>query len=50
MSAPGLAGRIGSLFLCGAIALGLAACGKKDSPEAPGPGNLITYPQAYPPE
>jgi predicted small lipoprotein YifL len=31
------------------LVLGLAACGKKGSPEAPGPADKITYPRAYPP-
>jgi len=26
----------------------LASCGKKGSPNAPGPANEITYPRAYP--
>lgn len=42
--------RFAALLVCGAIALGLAGCGKKSSPEAPGPGNLITYPRSYPTE
>lgn len=39
-----------AVLLCTTMALGLAACGKKSSPEAPGPGNLITYPRMYPTE
>lgn len=34
-----------------ALVLGLAAlsgCGRKGSPEAPGPGDKITYPRGYP--
>jgi predicted small lipoprotein YifL len=31
------------------LVLGLAACGKKGSPEAPGPADKITYPRPYPP-
>lgn len=30
-----------------ALAL-LASCGKKGSPNAPGPANEITYPRSYP--
>ncbi len=30
------------------ILLLLAACGKKGSPEAPGPASEITYPKMYP--
>ena len=36
------------LVLCLAMTLGLSACGKKGSPEAPGPENHITYPRVYP--
>ena len=32
------------------MALGLAACGKKGAPHAPGPAQDITYPAIYPPE
>lgn len=42
--------RLTALLACAAVALGLAGCGKKSSPEAPGPGNLITYPRSYPTE
>ena len=37
-------------LLGAALALGLAGCGKKGSPEAPGPTDRITYPRAYPTE
>ena len=33
-------------FLIGLVLL--AACGKKGSPNPPGPANEITYPRAYP--
>ena len=29
-------------------ALALAGCGKKGSPQAPGPADQITYPRQYP--
>lgn len=32
-----------------ALALGLAACGKKGAPQAPGPKDQIDYPLVYPP-
>lgn len=38
------------LLLAGGIALGLAGCGRKGAPEAPGPGNKIIYPHTYPSE
>ena len=31
-----------------ALAVALAACGKKGAPSAPGPANEITYPRTYP--
>ncbi len=31
-----------------AAALVLAGCGKKGSPEAPGPADQITFPRSYP--
>ncbi|MGI4748733.1 MAG: hypothetical protein ACRYGI_03960 [Janthinobacterium lividum] len=37
-----------AVVLCLAMAFGLSACGKKGSPEAPGPENQITYPRNYP--
>lgn len=36
------------LSLCVVMTLGLSGCGKKGSPEAPGPENHITYPRIYP--
>ncbi len=30
------------------LALGVAACGKKGSPEPPGPPGEVTYPRTYP--
>jgi predicted small lipoprotein YifL len=30
------------------LLLGLAACGKRGSPEAPGPADQIIYPRIYP--
>ena len=33
-----------------ALTLGLAGCGRKGAPEAPGPGDRITYPRTYPTE
>ncbi|GBD56281.1 LPS translocon maturation chaperone LptM [Gluconobacter wancherniae] len=39
-----------NILLIGAMALALAACGKKGSPHPPGPAEDITYPQTYPPE
>jgi predicted small lipoprotein YifL len=30
------------------LLLGLAACGKRGSPEAPGPADQIIYPKIYP--
>lgn len=44
------AARLALMLVCGAMALGVSGCGKKGSPEAPGPGNLITYPRSYPTE
>ncbi len=41
---------VAALLLCTALALGLAGCGKKGAPEAPGPGNRIIYPRTYPTE
>ncbi len=41
---------VAALLLCAGLVLGLAGCGKKGAPEAPGPGNRITYPRSYPPE
>ncbi len=42
--------RLGRALLLGfALALGLAACGKKGAPQAPGPKDQITYPRVYPP-
>ena len=38
-----------ALLLGLALALGLAACGKKGAPQAPGPKDQITYPRVYPP-
>ena len=32
------------------LAAGLAGCGKKGSPEPPGPPGQVTYPRSYPPE
>lgn len=37
-----------ALVVCMAMGSGLSACGKKGSPEAPGPSNHITYPRVYP--
>ncbi len=28
--------------------LGLAACGKEDAPDPPGPNDQVTYPKIYP--
>lgn len=39
---------LGTLLLLGALAGGLAACGKKGAPSAPGPASHITYPRTYP--
>lgn len=36
------------LLLAGGIMLGMAACGRKGAPEAPGPGDRIIYPHTYP--
>lgn len=41
---------LSAFILAGSLLLTLSACGKKGSPEAPGPANLITYPRAYPTE
>ena len=41
---------LATLLLCAAMTVGLASCGKKGSPEAPGPGDRITYPRSYPTE
>ena len=41
-------GRITLFGLCAILLLGIAGCGKKGSPEAPGPGDKITYPRTYP--
>ncbi|WP_419728459.1 hypothetical protein [Lichenicola sp.] len=45
---PVAIGRIARLGFCALLLLGVAACGKKGSPEAPGPGDKITYPRTYP--
>ena len=37
------------LALALGVTLGLAACGKKGAPQAPGPKDQITYPRVYPP-
>lgn len=37
-----------ALLLCVAMTLGLAGCGKKGSPEAPGPADHITSSRSYP--
>lgn len=37
-------------ILASSLLLTLSACGRKGSPEAPGPANLITYPRSYPTE
>ena len=37
-----------ALALALALLLGLAACGKRGSPEPPGPADQITYPRVYP--
>lgn len=39
---------LGMALLVSSLALVLSGCGKKGSPEAPGPANLITYPRNYP--
>lgn len=31
-----------------ALACGLAACGKKNAPQPPGPPDQITFPRTYP--
>lgn len=36
------------LALMLAVLLGLAACGKRGSPEPPGPADQVTYPRVYP--
>jgi predicted small lipoprotein YifL len=36
------------LLLALALLLGLAACGKRGSPEPPGPPDQVTYPRIYP--
>jgi predicted small lipoprotein YifL len=41
-------GRILVLGLAAMLLLGVASCGKKGSPESPGPGDRITYPRTYP--
>jgi predicted small lipoprotein YifL len=38
-----------ALLLALALTLGLAACGKKGAPQAPGPKDKIIYPLVYPP-
>ncbi len=42
--------RIAAALLLASLALGLSGCGKKGAPEAPGPGDKITYPRFYPTE
>ncbi|MBB2203009.1 lipoprotein [Gluconacetobacter tumulisoli] len=39
---------LGALLLLAALATGLAACGKKGAPEAPGPTTKMTFPRTYP--
>ena len=41
--------RVAILLAC-LLTLGLTGCGKKGAPEAPGPGDHVTYPRSYPPE
>ena len=36
------------LAICAPLLVGLAACGKRGNPEAPGPASQITYPKIYP--
>jgi predicted small lipoprotein YifL len=36
------------IFLAVLLLVGLAACGKKGAPRAPGPPDEIIYPRAYP--
>ncbi len=38
--------RLASLLLLALVLL--ASCGKKGSPNAPGPANELTYPRTYP--
>lgn len=42
--------RLTLLVLFAAMAFGVTGCGKKGAPEAPGPGDHITYPRTYPTE
>lgn len=42
------ASRLLALATVAGLVLGLAGCGKKGAPEAPGPGNEIIYPRSYP--
>ena len=41
---------VAAVLLCAGLALGVSGCGKKGTPEAPGPGDRITYPRTYPTE
>ncbi len=36
------------VVLAALLLLGVAACGKKSSPRAPGPPDQITFPKTYP--
>ncbi len=36
------------IVLAALLLFGLAACGKKSSPRAPGPPDQITFPKTYP--
>jgi predicted small lipoprotein YifL len=40
---------LAAVLLLATLAGGLAACGKKGAPSAPGPSSRMTYPRTYPP-
>jgi hypothetical protein len=41
-------GRVGLLVCCLACFVLLAGCGKRGSPEPPGPPDQVIYPKVYP--
>ena len=36
------------ILLVTQLLLGLAACGKEDAPDPPGPADQVTFPKVYP--
>ncbi len=50
MTGPRCPHLVALLWLSLGLALGVAGCGKKGSPEPPGPPGQVTYPRIYPPQ